>query len=88
MKANPYVITFSDEADGGPTHVLSLLLEYGVDLYKNGNLIVSGMIVSVDEFNNTVGISQFVKDDEGREFLSSDISVFNIYEDFDEVMYQ
>lgn len=88
MKANPYVITFSEGADGGPAHLLSLLIEYGVDLYKNGQLVISGMIVSVDEMNDKVGISQFVKDNEGMERLSNDVIFFNIYNDFDEVQYQ
>lgn len=48
IKANPYVITFDDKADGGPEHLLHLLVEYGVRLYRAGVLVCEGMVKRVD----------------------------------------
>lgn len=83
VKANPFVITFHDDADGGPEHVLHLLVGYGVKLRKNGKIVCEGMVDLVD--GNLVYISEFcehcgrVNDKEPKQF---DMTIH-----FDEVMY-
>jgi hypothetical protein len=87
MKANPYVITFAEGADRGPAHLLGMLVEYAVELRKNGDLIVSGIVVDADPETDKLCISPWTKDDKGHEYPSSDVVFFDIYNDFDEVVY-
>lgn len=90
VKANPFVITFHDGADGRPEHVLHLLehvlhllVGYRVTLRKNGKVVCEGNVDLVD--GNLVYISEFcdhcgrVNDKEPKQF---DMTIH-----FDEVMY-
>jgi hypothetical protein len=81
------VITFAEGADGGPSHLLSLLTTYGVELRKNGELIISGIITEVDDMDDIVGVSPWIIGDDGLEHLSNEVKFFGVYEDFDEVVY-
>ena len=83
VKPNPFVITFDREADGGPHHLLSLLVEYNVQLYKRGRLLAEGAIgevgpefIVIYEFNEQSGLF----DGAGRIFCWFDGT-------FDEVRY-
>jgi hypothetical protein len=87
MKANPYVLTFHGEADIGPAHVLYTLIEYAVELRKNGGLIISGLVVDVNVDTDKVSICPWITDENGNEYPSMDVTVFDIYNDFDEVVY-
>lgn len=83
VKANPYVITFHAEADGGPEHVLQLLVGYGVMIKKNGRVVCEGTVDLVDE--NLLYIAKFC---EGCGRVNSDrLEQLDMTKDFDEVVY-
>lgn len=84
MKANPYVVTFHDDADGGPTHLLYLLREYSVCLLRGGERIVEGMIVDTDEYEGTVTVHEY---NPISGMSDGPKHTLNVYQDFDEVMY-
>jgi hypothetical protein len=80
MKANPYVLTFDDDADGGPSHVLWLLRGLTVEFLAGGTVVVVGEIsdTSLD------GDEVIVVPVDG---YGSELRTLNIYSDFDEVRY-
>lgn len=48
VKPNPYIITFSDDADGGPAHVAYLLKEFNVRFKLRGEVVAEGEIVNTE----------------------------------------
>lgn len=83
VKPNPYIITFHKEAEDGPEHLLHMLIGYGVLLKKNGEPVCEGVIerVSLD----MVTLARFCEHC-GRTNIEA-LRSFDIFEDFDEVMY-
>lgn len=84
MRANPYVITFHDEADGGPSHLLYLLREYTVCFMRDGIPIVEGMIAETDDHEGTVTVHEY---NPTSGLHDGPKHTLNIYKDFDEVMF-
>jgi hypothetical protein len=72
----PFIISFDEGADGGPEHFVEFLYEYGVTLKKDGKVIYEGVITSKP-------------DGEGNFFMKpfEEIKQFNLYTDFDEIVY-
>lgn len=48
VKPNPYIITFSDDADGGPEHVAHLFKEFNVKFKLRNEVVAEGEIVDVE----------------------------------------
>ncbi len=85
MKANPYVLTFDDGADGGPEHVLWVLKGFYCKFMKNGQLVFEGVINEVNDGEVLVEIPL----DERPDLSGPDRRrLLDIFEDFDEVRYQ
>lgn len=86
MKANPFVITFADGADGGPVHMLHLLVGFAVEFYRQGELINSGVITRVCEVNGDefVFIQQWCE--QCGDYCGGEYGV-SVYHTFDEVRY-
>ena len=83
FKPNPFVLTFDDEADGGPTHILHLLVGYCVRLRKDGVALADILVTGVDdEFVAGRPWSEKTADYDGP------ITFYNVWnKTFDEVMY-
>jgi hypothetical protein len=91
MRANPFVITFDDDADGGPEHLLSLLEGYGVRLVKDGEIVAEGILGKQRYGNTTAFLTLHAF--EGETFFpfyphAEKVWEFPIYgEVFDEIRY-
>ena len=79
---NPYLITFHDDADGGPAHLLWMLKGFVCQFSKNGKEIVTGEIRDVSDETVTIGT---YNEDTGLHDKSE--VILNTFEDFTEVMY-
>lgn len=82
--SDPYKITFSPDADGGPLHVLYLLKGFGVELRKDGAVVHSGLIVSTGEYS-TVRIKRWCEQCDDYCGGTVDVDIFD--GTFDEVVY-
>jgi hypothetical protein len=82
MKPNPYVLTFSDDADGGPAHVLWSLREFVVEFRKNDQHVAIGAIKDVEDDVVTISCWNHLSNLHDGPDRS-----LNIYTDFDEVRY-
>jgi hypothetical protein len=82
MRANPYVLTFDDDADGGPEHVLWRLLGFVCSFRKDGETIATGSIEIVD--NDKVTVAQW---NEESGLHDGEMVTLDIFGDFDEVVY-
>ncbi len=82
VKPNPFVLTFDDEADGGPKHLLSLLTEFYLSFRKDGKVVASGQLNEV--LTHTVLVQEWNADDSA---FTGTIHALLIDTDFDEVVY-
>jgi hypothetical protein len=87
MRANPYVLTFDDGADGGPEHLLWVLTGFYCKFMKQGELVFEGVIKEVESSLGEVLVE--IPIDERPDLSGPDRRrLLDIYEDFDEVIYQ
>ena len=82
MKPNPYVLTFDDNADRGPEHLLSLLTEFYLTFRKDGKVVASGQL---NEVIDSVAVVQEWSDTDGA--FTGVTHYIDIDGDFDEVIY-
>ena len=84
VRPNPYIISFSDEADGGPEHFVYLMKEYRVRFKKKGELVSEGEIHNVEH-----DVVEFYEHCECCDQLKKHIlRTLVMGDDFDEIEYQ
>lgn len=82
--SDPYKITFHQDADGGPTHFLNLLVGYCVRLRKDDETLFDLLVESADDEGGITG-RKFC--DCCHEYCGERVTLNTFNGDFDEVMY-
>lgn len=83
MKPNPFVVTFDDDADGGPDHFIYLLRDFSVALYKDGDPLVVGQVLTSAE--GTISLATW--DEEDSSFSGPTVT-YDLWDgSFDELRY-
>jgi hypothetical protein len=84
VKPNPFIITFDDEADGGPAHLLYLLKDFVCAFHKGRKIVAEGAVIDVNHQDETVIVAEWnpISGLHDGQRIS-----LNIYGDFDEVRY-
>lgn len=84
VRANPFVITFDDDADGGPAHFVYLLKGFAARLKKNGVVVAEGLVGEIDPFGEKVPVRLWNEKD--RDYNGPTVIV-DIWTDIDEINY-